>query len=176
MWQDAQGHVRVGLLHLLPTAQAASSLAFRVGGLAASGELVEAEWQKVADYQRPGRKGKGNTGQKYLTRVRLTDEGLQEAFARDLARAMTACRLRYGGQTFDRFPGGAQLALLDLELFGPAVDFEHAVFEHTVECLDWEGCALLVPVSVGRVRAKDLERLFRGSRSIQTPALAVAAL
>jgi hypothetical protein len=146
-------------------------LAFRVGGLAASGELVEAEWQKVADYQRPGRKGVGNTGQKYLTRVRLTDEGLQEAFARDLARALTACRLRYGGQTFDRFPGGAQLALLDLELFGPAVDFEHAV-----EDVGWEGCALLVPVSVGRVRAQDLERLFRGSRSIQTPALAVAAL
>jgi hypothetical protein len=160
MWQDRQGHVRVGLNHLLPTADYAAGLPFRIGSEAAHPEQVRMDWQRVADFRRAGRpsQGPGGQGQKHLTRVRLTDAGLAQSFDADFAEAWRevhlACRF---GKAFDLFPGGAQLALLDLAMFGPGLTTDLSIAADT---RDWKRAATLVDIPGEKFRQDELRRLF----------------
>jgi hypothetical protein len=158
MYQDAQGHVRIGLGHLLPTADHAVALPWWTGRdrHVATEDEVRRDWQKIADYRRPGRPARfPGLGQKVLTRVRLTDEGLQRTFASDFAQAFSRVRLTFG-EAFDLFPGGAQIALIDLQMFGGLT----SAVSIAADTRDWKKAAERLDLGHETFREKELARLF----------------
>ena len=125
MYQDKLGHVRVGLNHQLSTPEEAAELDWivRIKGqhVPAPRETVVKDWQTIAYRRKDGPKGKvGNhQDQAKLTKVRFTDKGLNDTFQADCEAAYKMLRgASYFGEQFNRLPGGAQIALFDLYLFG----------------------------------------------------------
>jgi hypothetical protein len=161
MWQDAAGHVRVGLNCMLPTAESAVALPFAFAmGTACTEDQVREAWEKVAHVRFPaGRPRKDrHTGQAKLTRVQLTDAGLQQTFEAQFAYALADCRRpsRFG-TAFDSFPGGASLALLDLTMFGPGIYTDLAM---AADMRDWKQCARILFIPGEGFREAELKRLF----------------
>ena len=158
MWQDVQGHVRIGLGHLLPTADHAVALPWWTGRdrhVATEDEVLR-DWQKIADYRRPGRPARfPGLGQKVLTRVRLTDDGLQRTFASDFTWAFNKVRQMFG-DGFDTLPGGAQLALIDLQMFGGLT----SAISIAADVRDWKKAAESLDLGHDAFRQKELVRLF----------------
>jgi|GEM_PF-4977574 len=161
MWQGVDGHVYVGLGYKLPEAQHAECLPWvTTAGAPAEEDEVKAAWTKIAHVKFPaGRPPKArHTGQAKLTRVRLTDAGLQQTFEAQFSAALADCRRasRFG-TAFDSFPGGASLALLDLTMFGPGISTDLAM---AADMRDWKQCARILSIPGESFRQAELQRLF----------------
>lgn len=111
MYLDHEGHVTVGLGHLLPHVEAAVALPF-----SERGTLNPASKADIADDYRTVKssqdlRGKHAGAFKNLTHIDLPGSDIDALFRRDGAEFIGQLRRRFS--SFDSFPEPAQLALLD---------------------------------------------------------------
>ena len=123
MWKDRNGTIRVGLMHVLRDEDDAADLDWRAGpslirGTASAAD-VRREFAKLSTSGNPGqmRLGQPWKRQKRLTLVRLTDAGLQRSVELDQA-AVLERRVSHHGESFLRWPAGAQLATMLVDHLG----------------------------------------------------------
>jgi hypothetical protein len=94
MWVDPAGFVRVGLNHLLPTAEDCLGLDWSIlrCRFPPGRDLILASWEKVAKHRPRGRTSRHRSAaQAALTDVRLTDDGLRTSFCEDVRRQVRLC-------------------------------------------------------------------------------------
>ena len=142
MYLDSEGHVTVGLGHLIPKVEDAMEMKFYERGttIPAHPAHIENAFNKVLNSRLTDSR---HTDFKDMSHVDLDLTEIESLFDRDVAQFLNLLKKRNYFPDFETYPAGAQLGMLDIA-YSMGVDDFHDVFKRLHAALDirnWIGIA-----------------------------------